>query len=202
MLLTPSCQISFDHYMIPIMSKPLIPALRALPHEVRQFEPGNLLFAQGDRVQVLYLIETGNVRLLRHLSDGFALSLHHAGPGAILAEASVFSETYHCDAVACGATSALCLEKPELRAAMARDSALMLAWAGYLAHEVQATRFRAEILAIRTVAQRLDVWLASNDGALPDKGRWHTLAAEIGVSAEALYRELAKRRVYSGSTFP
>lgn len=180
--------------MIPIMPNPLIHALRALPHDIRQFDVGNLLFAQGDDVQVLYLIETGTVRLLRHLSDGFALTLHHAGPGAILAEASVFSETYHCDAVASAPTSALCLAKPELRAAMARNETLMLAWAGYLAHEVQATRFRAEILAIRTVAQRLDVWLANNGGTMPDKGAWHTLATEIGVSAEALYRELAKRR--------
>lgn len=184
------------------MSNQLIRALRALPHEVRRFTPGKLLFAQGDHVQVLYLIETGSVRLLRHLSDGFALTLHRAGPGAILAEASVFSEAYHCDAEASVATSVLCLAKPMLRAAMARDEALMLAWAGYLAHEVQATRFRAEILAIRTVAQRLDVWLASNGGDLPDKGEWHRLATEIGVSAEALYRELAKRREKGISTFP
>ncbi len=190
----PSCQISHYQYMIPIMSNPLIDALRALPHEIRQFDAGSLLFAQGDHVQVLYLIEDGKVRLLRHLSDGLALTLHHAGPGAILAEASVFSETYHCDAEASLPTRTRCFSKPELRAAMARNDALMLAWAGYLAHEVQATRFRAEILAIRTVAQRLDAWLANSGGTLPEKGAWHNLATEIGVSAEALYRELAKRR--------
>jgi DNA-binding phage protein len=29
---------------------------------------------------------------------------------------------------------------------------------------------------------------------LPDKGRWQDVASELGVSREALYRELARRR--------
>lgn len=180
--------------MIAIMSGSLIDALYLLPHKIRRFDAGQLLFAQGDKVEVLHLIEAGRVRLLRHLNDGLALTIHHASAGAILAEASVFSETYHCDAEASAPTRTLCLAKQDVRAAMVHDDALMLAWAGYLAHEVQAARFRAETLAIKTVAQRLDVWLASHRRALPDKGEWHTLATEIGVSAEALYRELAKRR--------
>jgi len=39
---------------------------------------------------------------------------------------------------------------------------------------------------------RLDAWLAWH-GDLPSKGDWARLVDEIGVSPEALYREMAKR---------
>lgn len=50
------------------------------------------------------------------------------------------------------------------------------------------------MLSLKTVAERLDAWTAANQGAPPIKGEWKTVAVEMGVSPEALYRELAKRR--------
>jgi hypothetical protein len=44
------------------------------------------------------------------------------------------------------------------------------------------------------VAARLDAWIASNDGNVLGKREWKIVASQIGVSPEALYRELAKRR--------
>jgi hypothetical protein len=40
---------------------------------------------------------------------------------------------------------------------------------------------------------RLEAWLAWNDGVLPTKGAWKHLAEELGVSPEALYREITRR---------
>ncbi len=74
------------------------------------------------------------------------------------------------------------------------DDALSDQWAAHLARTVQAARYRSEILARKTVADRLDGWLAWQGDALPAKGQWKSIAAEIGVSPEAFYRELAKRR--------
>lgn len=62
-----------------------------------------------------------------------------------------------------------------------------------LARTVQAARVRAEIRSLPKVAERLDAWLDEGH-VLPTKGRWQDLAAELGVSREALYRELAQRR--------
>jgi hypothetical protein len=42
--------------------------------------------------------------------------------------------------------------------------------------------------------RRLDAWLEFNGSSLPQKGNWHTLARELAVSPEALYRELARRK--------
>ena len=62
-----------------------------------------------------------------------------------------------------------------------------------LAGELQHARFHAEVLSIRTVAARLDAWVEWN-GEMPPKGEWVGLAAELGVTPEALYREIASRR--------
>jgi hypothetical protein len=46
---------------------------------------------------------------------------------------------------------------------------------------------------MKTVAARLDAWIEWN-GELPPKGEWISLAAELAVSPEALYREIGRRR--------
>jgi hypothetical protein len=43
------------------------------------------------------------------------------------------------------------------------------------------------------VAERLAAWITLN-GRLPPKGRRREVASEIGVTPEALYRELGRRR--------
>jgi CRP-like cAMP-binding protein len=188
--------------MIEIMSLDLNVLMHRLPATDRQFAAGAHIFRQGAKVLVLHQIVDGSAHLVRHQSNGAVLVLQRAGPASILAEASMFSERYHCDAVAVAATQTRAIAKPVLRAALARDLDLAEAWAAYLAREVQATRMRAEILSLRTVAERLDSWIAARSKGLPGKGEWRSLAADIGVSPEALYRELARRRARRASARP
>lgn len=54
------------------------------------------------------------------------------------------------------------------------------AWARHLSSEVQRAWLRCEILALRTVAERLDAWLLTEGGALPEKGLWSSVARQIG----------------------
>ncbi|MFW6077468.1 MAG: Crp/Fnr family transcriptional regulator, partial [Hyphomicrobiales bacterium] len=82
--------------------------------------------------------------------------------------------------------------------ALADDPALAASWSAILARGVQAARLRAEIRSLPKVAERLDAWLGEGN-SLPEKGRWQDLAAEIGVTREALYRELSRRRTQTGS---
>jgi CRP-like cAMP-binding protein len=156
--------------------------------------PGEALFRAGDPVLSLYLVEDGAVNLVRSLPHGAELTLQRAGAGAVLAEASLFALTYHCDALAGTRARVRSIPVSVALAALSRDPALVRAFAAHLASEVQGTRARAEILSLKTVAARLDAWLHLGDGRLPKKGKWREIAAEIGVSPEALYRELAKRQ--------
>jgi CRP-like cAMP-binding protein len=180
--------------MITIMSTPLLARLRRLPATRAEIAEGAYLFHAGDPVAALHLVEHGDARLLRHQEDGTALVLQRAGPGAILAEASLFAARYHCDAVAATPLVVRRIPRATLRAALVADADLAEAWAAHLSREVQAARLRAEILSLRGLAARLDAWLAWHGPALPPRGQWRTLAADLAVTPEALYRELARRR--------
>ena len=130
---------------------------------------------------------------MRHTATGARLILQTAGPGDILAEASAYSETYHCDAVAVEEAEVSALPRARFLSALAENSTLAEAWAARLARGMQAARLRAEIRTLPRLADRLTAWLDAGN-ALPARGRWQDVAAELGVTREALYRELARRR--------
>jgi CRP-like cAMP-binding protein len=155
---------------------------------------GETLFRASDPVLSLFLVATGALRLTRTLPHGFQLTLQRAGPGAVLAEASLFADSYHCDATAVEASVLRVVSVQRVRAALRDDAEFASALMRHLAHEVHRSRTQTEILSLKTVAERVDAWIALNDGSLPPKGRWRQIASEIGVTPEALYRELARRR--------
>lgn len=179
--------------MIEVMSTRTASLLDDLRGRELAFGAGEPLFHLGDPVQLVHIVRTGVVHLIRHQDDGPPLVLQRAGPGSILAEASVYSTRYHCDARVETAATIWAVSRGDLRKRLAESPDFSNAWAEHLAQEVHCARFRAELLTLKTVAARLNAWIAMS-GALPHKGQWLNVALEIGVSHEALYRELAKRR--------
>jgi len=180
--------------MIAIMSQAMIDGLLKLAQRTQELAAGDILFRAGDPVRSLFLVVEGGLRLVRSLPHGTQLILQRAGPGAILAEASLFADRYHCEAIAADRSIVRVVPRRRVEAALGDDPDFARAWARYLAREVQQARGQAEVLALKTVTERIDAWMALNGGALPPKGGWRRIASEIGVSPEALYRELAKRR--------
>ena len=177
--------------MIVIMRHTLIPLFAG--SRSLDLPAGEAAFLTGQQVEMIYMLRAGRVQLQRHTTHGARLILQNAGPETVLAEASAFSEHYHCDAVVTEPATLAALPKPVFIAALRDDPDLALAWSAMLARSVQAARVRAEIRSLPKVAERLDAWLDEGH-ALPEKGRWQDVAAELGVTREALYRELARRR--------
>ena len=180
--------------MITIMLRSIEPYLIGLRGRQQHFDNGRPLFHRGDPVTHMHLVTKGSIHLVRYQSDGSTLILQRAEAGSMLAEASLYSGTYHCDAVAFGAADTCVYTKASLKKLLAKSSQFSNIWANHLAQELQKSRLRSEILSLRTVAERLDAWTAWNGGSLPRKGEWKLVANQIGVSPEALYREIAKRR--------
>ena len=85
-------------------------------------------------------------------------------------------------------------EIAHVRAALDSEPALTRDLARHLGEEVRRMRSKVELLSHRTVAERLDCWLALNGGSLPQRGHWRSVAEDIGTSPEAFYRELQRRR--------
>lgn len=162
----------------------------------RRFGSGETVFRSGARVSRVFLVRRGMAALIRPLPSGEAAVLQRAVAGEIVAEASVYADEYHCDCVAVEDTELAAVPREAFRALLRSDADLNEAWAAHLARGVQRARMRAEIRSLKTVAERLDAWLGEY-GDLPPKGQWQTLAFELSVSREALYRELARRRTLS-----
>ena len=180
--------------MIEIMLQDFYSAMAGRSKGPRSVEKGAYLFHQGDTVNSMFLVVDGCIELTRYHDDGMAIVLQLAKPMSVLAEASAYVDHYHCDALSIE-PSEVCEINRKIFLRMLTDSPELGAiWSAHLAHEVQAARYRSEILARNKVSDRLDGWLAWSGDALPPKGEWKTVAEQISVSPEALYRELAKRR--------
>ena len=179
--------------MIPIMSSHLHALFEGIRGQAFSFASGEHVFQLGDTVRQIHLVQSGSIFLIRHQSDGAALVLQRAEAGSVLAEASLFLDRYHCAAEAQTAAKTWAVPRREIRKHFTENGAFSLAWSQHLAHEVQRARLHAEIVSLKTVAARVNAWEAWN-GPLPQKGEWAGIAVQLGVSPEALYRELARRR--------
>lgn len=162
----------------------------------RQLTAGEALFRSGERTEGLLKVMVGRVRLTRVDRSGREVVLYVAGPGETLAEASLFSTQYHCDAIASTNAIVRVYPKRQVLAAFEENPKAAQAFAAMLAHQVMSLRTRVEQRNIRSAVDRIRHFLALNAGAdgrtikLP--GTLKDLAAELGLTHEALYRTLAK----------
>lgn len=176
------------------MSNHFVNLLAQLKSVQKSVAAGALVFERDDRVVSFYQVESGLVHLVRRQEDGAEFILQRARAGDVLGEASLSSETYHCAAVAVERSVLRVYASLEVRNLVIKDVEVAYAYAQYLGKELRNARLRAEVISLKRVTDRLDAWLTWNDNRLPQKGAWHRVASEIGVSPEALYRELARRR--------
>jgi CRP/FNR family transcriptional regulator, dissimilatory nitrate respiration regulator len=152
-----------------------------------ELEQGEILFRQGDLTTGMFLLASGGVELRRVTEAGERLSIHHFSRGDTFAEASLFAERYHCEAVATASGQIVRFDKTALLDAFEQNPAFAFAIASRFAHQVQTYRRRLEILAIRGAERR--VLNAVQEGLLETDIK--SFAATIGLTHEATYRALA-----------
>jgi CRP/FNR family transcriptional regulator, dissimilatory nitrate respiration regulator len=162
---------------------------------VRELAAGEVLFNQGDRATAIYKIENGRLRLIRRTIDDHLVILHTAGPGELFAEASIFAEAYHCNAVAALPSRIRVYPKASVVAALHANPGLAEALIKRLAHQLQELRARLELRNIRSARERVLQYLRLRTGlhgrSIVIDSRLQDIAEEIGLSREALYRTLA-----------
>jgi CRP-like cAMP-binding protein len=168
----------------------LPPAIRARSM-LRRLEAGEMLFRRGDKSVGIFEIEQGRLRMIRYTIEDHAAVLASAGRGELFAEASLFAETYHCDAVAAIASEVRIYPKEVLLAALRADAALAERVMALLARELMALRARLEARNIRSARQRILHHLAGSGGRMAVPGTLMEFAADLGLAHEVLYRTLA-----------
>ena len=112
-----------------------------------------------------------------------------------MAEASLFSPSYHCDAIASTDATVRIYPKAAVLAAFYEDRHAAQAFTATLARQVMNLRTRIEQRNIRSAHERVRHFLKLNVGVdrrtVNLRGSLKDLANELGLTHEALYRTLA-----------
>ena len=162
----------------------------------RTLKSGEFLFRLDTRTAGLFEVVKGKIKLVRVDSSGRETILYVASAGDTVAEASLFSAAYHCDAIAATDSVIRLYPKAPLLAALKRNPKAAHAFMAMLARQVMTLRTRLEQRNIHAARDRIRHYLALNVG--PDgrtvalSGTLKDLAGEIGLAHEALYRTLAE----------
>jgi CRP-like cAMP-binding protein len=175
------------------------PALAIVPAGLRAegrllaLAPGAVLFRAAQPVARIFAMASGEVRLVRREPGGSELVLQRCR-GGFLAEASLDSRNYHCDAVAAAASSLVAFPAAAFRAALESDSTFAMAWQAQLAREVRRLRAQCERLCLRTAPERVAHYIRTEgrDGALTLTQSRMAWASELGITHESLYRTLRR----------
>lgn len=154
---------------------------------------GDQLFAAGKKPERMFYVARGEVVLQRLGSQGDTLVLQRARQGFV-AEASLQSPRYHCGAVVTVAGELVAIPVEAIRPALLADPAFALRWMDMLNQELKRLRVQCERLSIKGVKNRLLhlVETEGHGGSLPLGAGLKSIASEIGVTHEALYRTVAE----------
>lgn len=154
---------------------------------------GLALFAQGTQPWALFYVIKGEVVLERSGLQGQTVVLQRIRHGYV-AEASMQSEVYHCAGRVTLAGTGVRLPMQPLKHALASNPTFANRWIGMLNQEVRRLRAQTERLALKGVEARLLhlIETEGQDGALDIHSGLKSLAAQLCVTHEALYRSIAR----------
>lgn len=154
----------------------------------RSLEAGEALFIQDSTTAGLFFLVSGTIDLKRVTNTGHSVTIHRARSGDTFAEASLFSENYHCTATAACKSIVIECKRAVILRLLNTDIEFAVSMASQFATQIQEYRRRVELLSIRAADER--ILAALNDGLLVDDIT--TFAEIIGLAPETIYRSLAQ----------
>lgn len=166
-----------------------------LSHKSLSLAKGDSLFKQKDAIVNIFYIKSGRVQLTRNTIDGTTVILHTGQQGETIAEASLFSDHYHCSAIATLPSEIHYINKNKLLNHLEENPLDMQKLLSVLAGQVRDLRAINEIKNIRSANERILTFIRNNvndekvmvlDSSLKD------IAHKIGLTHETFYRELKK----------
>ena len=154
---------------------------------------GAYLFKTGQKPRHMFFIAQGEVVLERLGLSGETVILQRTRQG-FLGEASLQSARYHCDGKVVTQAQITAIPVQDIRAALETDPAFAMRWIGMLNKEVRRLRMQCERLSIHRVQDRLLhlVETEGREGKISLGAGLKSLAGELGVTHEALYRCVAE----------
>lgn len=149
---------------------------------------GMYVFRESAPTTGMFFIKTGCIELRRYARDGSMIVIHTAKTGSTFAEASLFSDQYHCDAYALETSQIIEFNKQGVMDMFKTNSEFAIQLSQSFARQIQSYRRKIELLAIRDAQER--VYFGLIEGLLQTDIK--SFASEIGLTHEAVYRALSK----------
>jgi CRP/FNR family cyclic AMP-dependent transcriptional regulator len=169
---------------------------------VRNFKPGQLIFAEGEACPGLWIIETGRVRIYKSSPSGREQVLAIEGPGSSVAELPVFDGgKYPASAASIAEATlifiskedfqSLCLKHPEVALKVLRIVGRRLRGLVGIIEELSFTTVRHRLISLlvrmakagNRTSEGVEITLAANQ---------QELAAQMGTVRELISRNLSR----------
>jgi len=178
--------------ILPAALKALLPPTLHARCEAGRFPRNDRIFLTGARPEWMFYVVSGEVTLERTGLQGEPVVLQRTRQGFV-SEASLKSSKYHCDALAIVDTTVVKIPIRDLSAELDRDPAFASRWIGMLNGEVRRLRLHCERLSMKSVKDRVLhlIDTEGQNGSYTAATGLKSLAGELGVTHEALYRTLA-----------
>ena len=141
----------------------------------------------------MYYVISGEVTLERSGLHGESVVLQRTRQGFV-SEASLKVSRYHCDAIAITDTHVIKVPVKALARALDEDLAFAGRWINMLNAEVRRLRLHLERLSMKSIRKRLIhlIETEGQGGQFATPSGLKTLAGELGITHEALYRTISR----------
>jgi len=192
-------QITYDpNHMNGNLTKFSSPLKALLPDAVHALctnttvKKGSLLFQTGKKPEWMFFVLHGEVTLERLSQQGDPVVLQRTRHGFV-SEASLQSPKYHCDARVVANSEIIRIPLTVLADSLNMDPAFAGRWISMLNQEVKRLRLQCERLSMKSVKDRILhlIYTEGKNGKYQVNTGLKSLAGELGVTHEALYRTLA-----------
>jgi len=171
-----------------------VPDILRLSAQTLEVRRGDFLFRHGDPVTRMYYVLTGEIRLVEYAASGTECTLQRAGAGEWIGECSTCVDAYGCHARSTRNSRVVALPMTLFKTILHEDLAFTNAWAVQLAHSLRRVFARYERRSLKTARERLVHFVVTESRGQPwlDLPQsFATLASELGLTRESLYRTLA-----------
>jgi CRP/FNR family transcriptional regulator, dissimilatory nitrate respiration regulator len=154
---------------------------------------GERLFDQGQSPERMFYICNGEAVLQRAGLHGASLVLQRVRQGFI-SEASLQSDSYHCEAAMTASGDLVCIPISAIKVELLTNPEFAMRWVAMLNKELKRLRAQCERLSLKSVKDRLMhlIETEGEEGKLALGTGLKSIAAELSVSHEALYRTVAE----------
>ncbi len=132
----------------------------AEPAVPREFEPGQIVFREGDSSDTCYIVRSGRARAVREHSDGRIITLATFGPGDIFGELAMFEDERRSATVeAIEPTAAVAVLGPDMRRLMNEHPGIATRLVIALGRRLRESNERLSRQSFQTVQSRVAVVL-------------------------------------------